>query len=167
MPAAAQKPKPATDRLSPTLAAANAKLVELARLTREVDAIDSAAAVELEKLRERVGAKTTPLRKRIGRLESDLEVLMTKHRKSIFTGDRRSMKLAAGTIGFRLSTLIEVDPKTIELIEKQGRADEAIRIKKEVNKTVLQSWSRKDLRAVKAIRIEKDEFYHKLPKVEV
>lgn len=169
MPAAARKPKPkpAPDRVLRTLQAADAKLVQLARLNREVEAIEGAAAAQLEELRDRTGAQTTPLRKKIARLEAELEALVTKHRAQIFTGERKSMKLPAGTIGFRQVASIEVDDKTVELIEKRGRAEEAIKTKKEVIKSVLHGWSAKDLRAVKATKRVADEFFHKLPKVEV
>jgi phage host-nuclease inhibitor protein Gam len=169
LPATARKPKAKAgrDTLARTLAAATAKLTELARLERELGAIESAAAAELEKLRERAGAKTTPLRKKIESLEADLKKLVEKNRAAIFPDDRKSMKLAAGTIGFRQVTSVEVDEKTIELIEKRGRADEAIKIKKEVIKSVLHGWSVKDLKTVKAKKSVVDEFFHRLPKVEV
>lgn len=167
MPAAAKQRAPAHERLSPSLNTINTKLARLAQATRELTAIEDAAAAELEILRDRAGRKAIPLHKKISKLEGELEALAIKHQAEVFQTGKKSLKLPAGTVGFRQTTSIEVDDKTIELIEKRGRADEAIRIKKEVIKSALHNWSAKDLKAVKADRTIADEFYCKPAKIEV
>ena len=147
------------------LAQANAALGELGAIDRSLEEITSRMNAVIDQVKQRAEADAAPLKDRSRALAGGLKAF-AEHQKDSILKDRKSVELAFGRIGFRKSTQVKPAPKSTW---KQilGRLRElgfeaAIRIKEEINKDELHTWSDERLELVGARRVPKDEFWYEV-----
>jgi len=144
------------------LKAAEQALSEIAMIDRNIKGIESNLNEVIDRAKAGAKLKTEPLGIRRKELETAL-AQFAEHNKAELFQKRKSVELAFGTIGFRLTTSIKTAAKTtwamiLEKVRDYGFS-EAIRTKEEVDKEVLRGWSDEKLATVGARRDTKDEFY--------
>jgi len=102
-----------------------------------------------------------PLMKQIQALEGGMKVYAETNREAIFGKKGKTRKLDYGEISYRVSTKIAITKATLGLLI-EGRYDEAINVKKTVDKEGLENWTDEELKAIKAKRESEDIFGYKL-----
>lgn len=164
MPKTASKTKPQASLVRPKIRdvdSAGSVLQEVARLSREIEAVERDAEARILKIQNDVDRKVSRDRKRLEALKEGLERFAIKSREKVF-GAKKSIRLSGGRIGFRGSESIIVSDDTMALIQKTGRSSEAIRAKFEVDKVALKKWTDRELASVHAQRLRKDVFYYEV-----
>lgn len=137
-------------------------LREMAECARSVDKIkaDMNEAIDLEK--SLAAEQASPLLARHKELAESLAAYAT-YRKSDLFSKRKTLQRVFGRFGFREST--EIKPKAgstwqkvLEALQAQKIYD-GIRIKEEVNKEALASWTDQRLATVESRRVKSDKFW--------
>ncbi|WP_027190052.1 host-nuclease inhibitor Gam family protein [Fundidesulfovibrio putealis] len=164
--------KPDETQAITSLDAADAALVELAKLDREMRMIEICLNEDIEAARKRADELAAPLREKRRLLESALTTYATASKEALFKKGK-SIKLTHGVFGFRASDELKPLPKGTwkEVLGKlNGMAAKlaklelpgCIRIKEEPDKEALRKLP-EDLRAEAGVRIVgKDTFYYEL-----
>jgi phage host-nuclease inhibitor protein Gam len=146
-----------------TIDEADAALLELAGINRDVALIEANMNERIEEARSEAACSTKPFRDRADELAKALEAFAVIRRAELFEGDKKSRELVHGTIGFRLSTSLKLAAKqtmagVLERLKDLGLR-EGIRQKEEVNKDVLRDWPEEKLALVGMKRDQKDLFF--------
>lgn len=148
---------------------AQAVMAEIAAGEREIRIIDAALNERIDRAKAETAAVAAPFRARVALLAAGLQAYATYHKEQLFT-ERRSVVTVFGEFGFRRSSEIRPKPRTTwaMILERISslRLIEAMRVKSEVNREVLASWSDSQLEQVGAQRTEKDEFWYQVKEVE-
>lgn len=163
---ARRKPDPKNAMTITSLDAADAALVELAKLEREVKMIEICLDEDLEEARKKADELAAPLREKRALLEAALTTYATAGKETLFKkkAKKRSLKLVHGVIGFRSSDEVTTLPKVTweEVVEKLKAMNlpECVRTKEEPDKKALRKLP-EDLRTEAGVSIEpKDTFYY-------
>jgi phage host-nuclease inhibitor protein Gam len=167
---ARRKPDPQNTLAITDLDGADAVLVELAKVDRDISMIEICMNEDLETVRKRADEVAAPYREKRKQLEAALTTYATAGKKTLFE-KARSLKLMHGVIGFRASDELKPLPKVTwaSVLEKvKAMADKlkelelpnCIRAKEEPDKDVLRKLP-EDLRTEAGVRIvPKDTFYY-------
>jgi len=144
------------------LKAAEQALSEIAQIERSIKGVEAGLNEIIDRAKAGAKLRTEPLAARRKELEAAL-AQFAEHNKAELFAKRKSLDLAFGVIGFRLTTSIKAASKTtwamiLGKIRDYGFS-EAIRSKAEVDKEILRGWSDEKLATVGARRDTKDEFY--------
>lgn len=155
----------ATPQQVKNLDEANAALAEIGTLNAKLSVIDAVATKKIGAIKEKAANDGEEARDRIRELESALSLYAEYNKLELFK-ERKSVPLAYGTIGYRLSTKVSIKKTTLELLKKlfPGRG---IRIKEEVDKEELKEWEDSALASVDAAKIETDTFFYEVNQEEV
>ena len=152
------------------LTEANTVLADIGALKRQIEQINATLADDVDLLKADAEARIAPLAARMSLLENGLLAFAEYNKGDLFAG-RRSRELTFGTLGYRRSNEIAAKPKhtmamVLGRLEELG-FDEAIRIRKSVDKETMRTWPDERLDLVGARRVEKDSFWYELKEVEV
>lgn len=136
-----------------------AEMAEIKRTLTQIDG-DMNEAIDLAKANAAVLAR--PWAERFKTIEQALAQFAFVH-KATFFEKRKSLDLTFGVIGFRLSTKLKTATKitwdkVLASLKSHGFKD-AIRIKEEVDKDVLGTWTDERLATVGVTKDTRDEFY--------
>ena len=140
------------------LKAVDAVLAEIAGIKRGLDRIDLDLAEGIDDLRARAAAEAEPLKQRLSALENGLLAFAEYNRPELFR-TKKSVDLVFGSIGFRKSTRISLKRTTLEKLMELG-FDEAVRVKRSVDREVLLTWPDERLELVEARRVVQDKFWY-------
>lgn len=144
---------------------AEAALGELARLERELTAVECALNEGIDRLKAEAAAAAKPLGARRKELEAALATFAQLNKSELF-GRRKSRELAFGVIGFRRSTKLVTRPRlTLALVLEKLREygfREAIRTRESVDKEAMRDWPDERLELVGMRRKVADEFFIEL-----
>jgi phage host-nuclease inhibitor protein Gam len=158
-----RKPK-AIPAIADLIQAGNA-LAELARLDRDLKAIESDLNEGVDQLKAEAKAKAEPLAARRKELETGLATFAEANKAELFKRPK-SRELTFGTIGFRKSTKLLTLPKltlaTVLEKLKSYKFTEAIRKKESVDKDAMRDWPDERLELVGMRRKKEDEFFIEL-----
>jgi len=153
-----------------SLKEAEAALGELARLERDLTAVECELNEGIDRLKAEAAAKAKPLHARRKELETALATFAQLNKGELFRR-RKSLELAFGTIGFRRSTKLVPRPKlTLAMVLEKLREygfREAIRIKESVDKEAMRDWPDERLELVGLRRKITDEFFIELKTEEI
>ncbi len=149
---------------------AEAALGELARLERDLAAVEAEMNEGIDRLKAEAAAKAQPLTARRKELESALATFGQLNKGELFSR-RKSRELAFGTIGFRRATKLVTRPKltlaiVLEKLKEYGFTD-AIRTKESVDKDAMRDWPDERLEIVGMQRKVTDEFFIELKAEEI
>lgn len=152
------------------LKAANTCLGEIAQIKRAIAEINGTMNERIDQLKAEAEAQAAPMQARLNAMESGLLAFAEYNKADLFQ-DKRSCELDFGLLGYRKSS--EIRPKakhTLAMI--LGRIKElgfgaAIRVKEEVNKDELHTWTDERLDLVGARRVEKDTFWYECKEEEI
>lgn len=153
------------------LAQADEALRQLAEIAREKAQIESGMNAQIDQVKATAKAQTEPLDASRKRLEDALGVFGTQHKAELFPARKRSQELAFGVLGFRRATSLRLLAKktwgsVLERLSALGFTD-AIRVKREVDKTAMADWSDEQLETVGVRREQIDEFFIELKQEEL
>lgn len=151
---------------------ADEALQRLAAIDREQKLITQALNEQVDALKASARAQLEPLDAQRKDLENDLGVFAVTNKAEFFGEHRnRSQDLTFGIIGFRRATRLLARHKMTwgAVLERLISMDlfEAIRTKREVDKTAMADWSDEKLEAVGVRRETSDEFYIELKPIEL
>lgn len=137
-------------------------LRRMAELDRSLGDIRARMNEEIDRTKATMAAEAEPLEAERKGLELALE-MFAEGNKVLFEGKARSVDLTFGRIGFRLAAGLRVLARrtwdnVLEQVKAMGRMD-AIRIKEELDKQVLERWPDAALAAVGVSRTVRDKFY--------
>lgn len=167
-----RKPDPQSAMAITSLDAADAALVELAKLDREMAMIEICLNEDIEAARQRAEELAAPLREQRALLEAALTTFATSGKQTLFK-KAKSLKLMHGVFGFRASDELKPLPKVtwkevVGRLKLMGtrltelKLPACIRIKEETDKEALRQLP-EDLREEAGVRIvAKDTFYYEL-----
>lgn len=140
-------------------------LAEIARLKRNIAAVESDMNNSICRIRNAANAFAKPRRERLHLLVESLAMIAEKNKEHAFC-KKRSIATPFGNFGFRRSK--EIRPtkdqkwgEVLERIQKYG-LQEAIRIRVDINRERLHEWPDALLKKVGAMRVEKDSFWYEL-----
>ncbi len=154
-----QKPQSAVVAMK-NLCDVNIALKQIGDLQRRIRQANDELNKRIAEATANIEAAIAPLMKQVQALEGGMKVFAETRRAEIF-GKAKTRKLDYGEISYRQSTKIAVTKATLALLI-EGRYDEAINVKKTVDKEELENWTDEELKAVKARRDKKDVFGYKL-----
>jgi phage host-nuclease inhibitor protein Gam len=162
---AKQRTRVASTAQIKTLDEANQALAEIGRLTIQIEAIDGKASEAIGKIKEKAAKDGEPARARITDLENALLNYAEYFKGELFK-DRKTIPLAYGNIGYRLSTKVSIRKSTLDLLKKlfSGRG---IRVKEEVDKDDLKEWKDEELAQVDATKLTQDTFFYEVNRDEI
>lgn len=162
---AKQRTRVASTAQIKSLDEANLALAEIGNLTIQIEAIDGKASEKIGKIKEDAAKSGEAARVRIMELENALLNYAEYYKGDLFK-DKKTIPLAYGNIGYRLSTKVSIKKVTIELLKKlfDGRG---IRVKEEVDKEQLKEWKDEELAQVDAIKVTQDTFFYEVNRDEV
>lgn len=138
----------------------NDALKQIGGFQRKIRQLNDQMNKDIVNITEGVEAQIAPLMKSIQALEGGMKVYAEMYREDIF-GKAKTRKLNYGEISYRQSTKIAITKATLALLI-EGRYDEAINVKKTVDKEELENWTDEELKAIKAKRESEDVFGYKL-----
>lgn len=144
---------------------ADAALFELAANARALQRLTDELNQRIDKLKAQFERDAEPLMARSESLSNGLHAY-AEHNKADLFARKRSLELTFGTLGYRVSSEVQPMPKlkwrdVLERLE-QGNFDQAIRVKKEVDRDVLRTFGEDELAEVGARLVEKDTFWYEL-----
>lgn len=135
----ARKSKPALTPVPQTREEFETLAVQLGEGMRELAAAAESTATAITKLKLALKLETTALEKRLATQFDAVAAYATAHRAELLPPDRKSVTIAAGVIGWRMSspavTLVD-EAEVIEALEAAGLV-QFLREKVEVDKTAL------------------------------
>ena len=148
-----------------SLAEANEALKEIAGLSRGVSAIEARMNEDIDSIKAQAAEETAPLKARLAALENGLMVFSETRKDALF-GEKRSVELDYGSLGYRRSTALTTARGTTWK-QVLGRLEElqfaeAIRVKREPDKDVLAKWTPERLELVGVAVVGKDTFWYEL-----
>lgn len=144
---------------------ADAVLVEIAALNRQVTAIEADLNAAIDDLKQDAAEEAEPFNARIKELGAGLKAFAGYHKSELFA-DKKTLDLTHGHIGYRKTTTLKTQPKhTWQMV--LGRLKDlslvaGIRTKEEVNKDELNTWPKERLELIGAYRAETDEFWYEI-----
>lgn len=141
---------------------AEAVMVELTGLTRDMERIRLDAEETIEQVRQNARAEVEPLLDRRKELENALATYATLNKGELF-GRRKSIDTPFGTYGFRKSTKLQTKPqiKLADVLERLRELNitEAIKVKRSVDKKTIREWPDSRLDSIGMRRVSRDEFF--------
>jgi phage host-nuclease inhibitor protein Gam len=161
--------KPMTTRIKPaatiirSLDQADGALHQVGSLDHQLQQEQADLAQQIEDLKKALIERQEPLVARREKLLEALEAYATHEKDELFPdGEKRSIDLPFGTLGWRRSTEISITRKcTVEHLEGLGLAS-CVNVKKTVSKGELGKLEDAQLQAAGAKRVEKDGFFVEL-----
>uniref|UniRef100_A0A7C6A8G9 Host-nuclease inhibitor protein Gam n=1 Tax=candidate division WOR-3 bacterium TaxID=2052148 RepID=A0A7C6A8G9_UNCW3 len=144
----------------PDLKTADEVLRKIAELKRNIIVLESEAQEKIDKIKDGLNSKISPILQEIERYELSLSAFANAQKDELFK-DRKTIEITFGFLGFRQSTKISITNQTLKLLKQFGY-NEAIIVKESVNKEVLQTYSESQLAEVKAKKIVEDNFWYEL-----
>ncbi len=149
---------------------AEAALGEMAAIDRAITDIETEMNAVLDAAKDKAGKASTPLLARRKELENAVATYATLNRAEIFQG-RKSLDLAFGTIGYRVSTkIVQVAKVTKEItlakLKEYGLTD-GIRVKEDINKDAAATWPDERLALVGLKRRVSDDFFIEITREDV
>jgi Mu-like prophage host-nuclease inhibitor protein Gam len=148
---------------------ADKALEELAALDRESSVIKNSLNEKIDAAKAEADSRMATVEARQKILEAALESYAALNKAALFQ-DRKSVELSFGSFGYRLSSKIVTAARSITWDMVLGKIRElkldAVRIKEEVNKDTLATWSDEQLEKVGAKRKTVDSFGYSLKQEE-
>ncbi len=147
------------------LDAADDALFELASNTRALQRLQDELNQAIDKLKAKFERDSQELVSKNEALGNGLHAFAEHHKAELFTR-KRSLELTFGTLGYRVSSEVQPQPKlkwrdVLERLER-GNFDQAIRVKKEVDRDVLRTFGEDELAEVGVRLVDKDTFWFEL-----
>lgn len=161
--------KPTNLALIGDLKQADAALAEIAEIERRLAVVEATMNDGIDKLKANAQKLSGRLQQRIDTLANGLHAFAEHHRSDIFEKHRRrTVALTFGLLGFRTSTEVQPLPKltwkkVLDVLEKGGY-DQAIRVKKEVDRDALHTFPDDELADMGVRRVPKDTFWYETHK---
>ncbi|MBQ7607502.1 MAG: host-nuclease inhibitor Gam family protein [Desulfovibrionaceae bacterium] len=154
------KPKP---HIVANMEQAEGAMAELASIDRKLKSIQAEMNSQIDLAKKSALASSASLDGRRKELESALAVYATLNRLELFKDGSKSLDLGYGIIGFRASTKIVQQSKitaqmTLDRLHQFGMLD-GIRVKEELNKDAMASWTDEKLETIGLRRQKSDGFY--------
>jgi phage host-nuclease inhibitor protein Gam len=143
------------------LADVNGALMQIGDFQRRIRRMNDKINAEFARITAETEVQIAPLMAQIQALEGGMKVYAETNREAIFGKKGKTRKLDYGEISYRVSTKIAITKATLGLLI-EGRYDEAINVKKTVDKEELENWTDAELKAIKARRDVEDVFGYKL-----
>ena len=142
---------------------ADGALHQVGSLDHQLQQEQADLAQQIEDLKKALIERQEPLIARREKLLEALEAYATHEKDELFPdGEKRSIDLPFGTLGWRRSTEISITRKcTVEHLEGLGLAS-CVNVKKTVSKGELGKLEDTQLQAAGAKRVEKDGFFVEL-----
>ena len=142
---------------------AEGTMAELATINRKLGVITEEMNAEIDAAKRKAQLAASAMQSRKKDLESALAVFATLNRQQLFPEGAKSLDLGYGIIGFRASTKIMQQNKvtaemTLERLHQFGMTD-GIRVKEEINKEGMATWTDEKLETVGLRRQKSDGFY--------
>ncbi len=152
-----------------TAAEADRVLAELAAARRDIGAIEREMQEIIDAAKAAASAQAEPIRVAIGAAEARLLDLANRVVDfAILTGGKKTLELAHGSLGRRMSAAVKPLPKWTwaKVLEQLIGQDElqAVQITHRPNKEVLATWSSEHLERVGARYVVKDEPWYEVNK---
>lgn len=131
----------------------------IGKLQRDIGKEEMDTADAIEKLKSDLAKKVKPLQESITLYTESIEAWCVAHRNEF--GDRQSLKINHGTVGWRKSALISVKNTTLDLIKAVfGRkAPQYMHVKESPNKEAMAKLTDEQLASVGARRRQKEAFF--------
>ncbi|WP_304223049.1 host-nuclease inhibitor Gam family protein [Gracilinema caldarium] len=149
--------KPTTGELQ-SLADVDKALKELCALEAEIERIDSEGEKQIAAIKAKTAEAGKDLRERVKEISATIKAFCDYHKGEYFK-DKKSIDLAFGTIGYRLTPpSISISKQTLPLMKQLGMAG-YIRIKEEVDKEALLTLDDDILAQIEAVKKQKNEFF--------
>jgi len=167
----AQRIKPKALNIT-DLAGADEALRRLAEVDREQRQIEAGANAQIDQIKDCAKRELEPLTEERKRLETDLAVFANLKKTELFGEVRgRSLELTFGTIGFRRANSLRLLAKktwggVLDMLTSYGLT-EAVRVKREVDKSAMADWPDEKLAQVGVRRETTDDFFVELKKEEL
>jgi phage host-nuclease inhibitor protein Gam len=139
---------------------ADTTLRDIGDLQMQVKQAETTAKEVIDEAKAELAESIKPISEQIKNKVKSLEAFCIHHKKEF--GDQKSKKLNFGSIGWRLSTSIEIGKDTLCYIKKifSGKAlAELVRIKETVNKEAIAKLTDGQLADIEAQRVRKDTFF--------
>jgi len=149
--------KPTTGELE-SLADVDKALKELCALEAEIERIDSEADKQIAAIKAKAAEAGKGLRERVKEVSATIKAFCDYHKGEYFK-DKKSLDLAFGTIGYRLTPpSVSITKQTLPLMKQLGLVG-YIRVKEEVDKEALLSLDDETLAQIEAVKKQKNEFF--------
>lgn len=141
---------------------AEAAMMELARLSRQIKAVEIDAQENIDQIKANAVQQMEPLKSDRKALEDALCVYATLNKDELFKR-RKSLETPYGLFGWRKATslLTASKVKMADVLERLRELNikEAIKVKESVDKTAMREWPDSRLETVGMRRVTKDEFF--------
>jgi phage host-nuclease inhibitor protein Gam len=161
----AARKKPANLVHIKDLKEADNALLQLASNTRALQRLQGDLNKRIDKLKAQFEQDSRQLVASSEALGNGLHAYAEHNKAELFV-KRRSVELTFGTIGYRESSEVKPVPKStwekVLAALVRGNYDQAIRVKAEVDKEALRTFSAKELSEVGARMVTKDTFWFEL-----
>ncbi|WP_457571290.1 host-nuclease inhibitor Gam family protein [Desulfovulcanus sp.] len=144
---------------------ANQAMAEIKELKRSLEQIEHDLNDTIDRAKANAEAKAAPIQSRLEALENGLLAFAEYNKEELFA-KKRTVEVMHGLLGYRRSKEIKTKPKitwamVLGKIKELG-FKEAIRIKEQVNKEELRTWTDERLNLIGARRVEKDSFWYEV-----
>lgn len=141
---------------------ADAVLRQMAECDREIEHIRSTMNDAIDAVKAEAKDMSAPYVEQHKDLEESLAAYATYQKHKLFT-QGRTVRGVFGRFGFRVSSELKPQPKNtwggvLDQLKGLGMT-QAVRVKEEVNKEVLQEWPDERLEKVGARRVKSDRFW--------
>lgn len=133
---------------------------ELGEIQMNITAAEHKAADDINEIKLELEGKVNQLQDRQNYIIKSLEEFALSRTKDF--GEARSKKLDFGTLGWRMSTAIQIAGTTLEWIKvrlSSAKVKMCIRVKESVDKEALAKLTDEELASIKARRKTKDAFF--------
>jgi len=141
-------------------AEANEALLKIGTLKRELLKLENKAEEQILKIKSKWMEQGAGMDEEVKALEAAVLEFAEREKESLFA-ETKTYKLAYGDLKLRVSELLEVCDETLGLCKQYGFGN-AVKVKEEVNKQVLKTFTPDDLARVKAERVTKENFSYDL-----
>jgi len=149
---------------------ADETLAEIARLAREINAIESTMNDAIDNAKAAARDAAAPLQLRIKTLGDALGAYATYHKADLFA-KAKTISTNHGAYGFRKTTSLKPLAKltwqsVMEKIQAAGR-DGLLRVKTDINKEALRELPEPDMEALGVRLVSTDEFWYEIAQDQV
>jgi phage host-nuclease inhibitor protein Gam len=149
-----------------TLDDADAALAEIAGLRRHLALVESSMNEDIDAVKKRAAEEAEPVRQQIAALEQRLLRFTDYHRDELFSGGRKTLALAFGSLGYRASTKLKLLAKwtwdrVLQELRDAQRYD-CIRVKEEPDKEILKGLDPEYLKTLGCKVVQEDAFFYEV-----
>jgi len=130
----------------------------LAEMTRQIQLIKIETEQEIDRIIDEKSSRTKPILSSMKQVKEELRIFLEMKKTELFA-DKKTIDLNSGKVGFRESTMIKTKKDTLEQIIKY-KYEDAVKIKKSLNKEAMKAWTAEKLACVGAKRETNDRPFY-------